>query len=131
MEDFEGITLIATMIVTTISDWITAARLRRRIRQVFLRDVTELELTSLNLWMKVDEEEEKRRRGKMVRTQPAGSRLGPRFDRRLLGRVRHRLCRQGCGLCAGEIGCRRVVSDGEPSLIAERTRTGQVPADAF
>jgi hypothetical protein len=69
MEDFEGITLIATMIVTTISDWITAARLRRRIRQVFLRDVTELELTSLNLWMKVDEEEEKRRRGKMGGTR--------------------------------------------------------------
>lgn len=71
MEDFEGITLIATMIVTTISDWITAARLRRRIRQVFLRDVTELELTSLNLWMKVDEEEEKRRRGKMGGTRSA------------------------------------------------------------
>lgn len=69
MEDFEGITLIATMIVTTISDWITAARLRRRIRQVFVRDVTELELTSLNLWMKVDEEEEKNRRGKMGGTR--------------------------------------------------------------
>ena len=64
MEDFEGITLIATMVVTTISEWITAARLRRRIRQVFRSDVTELELTSLTLWMRVDEAEEKSWAGK-------------------------------------------------------------------
>lgn len=65
MEDIGGIALIAGMVVTTISDWITAARLRRRVRQVLRRDVPELELTSLTMWMKVDEEEEKSRGGRM------------------------------------------------------------------
>ena len=55
----EDISWIAAVVVATISDWITAARMRRRIRLVFRGDVTELELTSLNLWMKVDEEEKK------------------------------------------------------------------------
>jgi len=61
--DTDVITLVA-MLVETISSWITAARLRRRIRWVLRRDVTELELTSLNMWMKVDEEEERSRGGK-------------------------------------------------------------------
>ena len=66
MEDIEGITWIAAMVVTTISDWIAAARLRRRVRPVFGRDVTELELTSFTMWMKVEEEEEKSWGGKMA-----------------------------------------------------------------
>jgi len=53
-----AISLMVVM-VETISAWITAAGVRRRIRRVLRRDVTELELTSLNMWMKVDEEEKK------------------------------------------------------------------------
>ena len=50
---------VAVIVVTSISDWITATRLRQRIRRALQGDVTELELTSLNMWMKVDEEEER------------------------------------------------------------------------
>ena len=61
----ENVIALMVVMVETISAWITAAGLRRRIRRVLQRDVTELELTSLTTWMKVDEEEEKSRGGKI------------------------------------------------------------------
>lgn len=47
--------------IQTIVAWITGIRLQRRISRVLRRDVTEMELTSFNMWMQVDEEEEKSR----------------------------------------------------------------------
>jgi hypothetical protein len=50
--------LALLIIVTTISSWIVGARLRRRIRKALGGKVSsELELTSLNTWMRVREAE--------------------------------------------------------------------------
>jgi hypothetical protein len=44
---------------TTISAWIVALRMRRRIRRALGRKATDAELTSISTWMKVKEEEER------------------------------------------------------------------------
>jgi hypothetical protein len=53
--------LLGIMIVTTVSAWITAFRMRRRIKKALGSNATETELTSLATWMRVDEEEQLRR----------------------------------------------------------------------
>ena len=53
--------LLGIMIVTTVSAWITAFRMRRRIKKALGSNATETELTSLATWMRVDEEEQRRR----------------------------------------------------------------------
>jgi len=47
--------------VMAISGWITTIRLRRRVRRALRRDVSDAELTSINTWMEVADEEEKDR----------------------------------------------------------------------
>ncbi len=49
--------LVAIMAVTTVSAWITAFFLRRRIRRALGKQVSDAELTSINLWMKVHDAE--------------------------------------------------------------------------
>ncbi len=49
--------ILIVIIVTTLSAWITAVRMRRRMRRALGRNVTGAELTSLNTWMAVDEAE--------------------------------------------------------------------------
>ena len=57
--DTEG----ALIIISFVSAWITGIRMRRKIRKDLGRTATDLDLTSLDTWMKVDEIEE-RKRGK-------------------------------------------------------------------
>jgi hypothetical protein len=57
--------LVAVILVTTISGWITAVRLRRRARRAIGRDLMDTELTSLKTWMNVEEAEERRRGGRL------------------------------------------------------------------
>ena len=57
--------LIVFGTVTTISAWITAFRMRRRMKRALGREVSDQQLTSIATWMKVDEAEEQRRGGKL------------------------------------------------------------------
>jgi hypothetical protein len=50
-------------IVSVISGWILAHRMRRRLAQFRRTGVSEFELTSLNVWMDVLHQEQKRNRG--------------------------------------------------------------------
>lgn len=54
------LTLIFILTVTTVSAWITAYRMRRRIRRALGREVTGGELTSLNTWIQVEEAERRK-----------------------------------------------------------------------
>jgi hypothetical protein len=54
------LTLIFILTVTTVSAWITAYRMRRRIRRALGREVTAGELTSLNTWIQVEEAERRK-----------------------------------------------------------------------
>ncbi len=61
-----GIAVIVGGIVTSITALILGVRMRRRIRRTLGRDVrNEMELTSLNTWMKVEDEEERMKGGKL------------------------------------------------------------------
>ncbi len=51
------LTLIVVLTVTTVSAWITAYRMRRRIRKALGTKAKNAELTSINTWMKVEEAE--------------------------------------------------------------------------
>jgi len=54
---------VTFLIVTTISSWILGVKLHRRIRREIGHDVdNEVELTSLNTWMKVEDTEERDQR---------------------------------------------------------------------
>jgi hypothetical protein len=63
--DLRVLLLVAVIVVTTISGWIVAARLRRRARRAIGRDLTDTELASLRTWMNVEDAEERRRGGKL------------------------------------------------------------------
>ena len=65
MSDLKILTFAVIVIVTTISAWVVAVRMRRRIRRALGKEVSEAELTSLSTWMKVEDEEERRRGGKL------------------------------------------------------------------
>lgn len=57
---------LITILVTVIATWILGVRMRRRIRKALGREVTnEMELTSLQTWMAVENAEEKNRGGKL------------------------------------------------------------------
>jgi hypothetical protein len=45
--------------VTTVSAWITAFRMRRRLRKALGIQASETELTSISTWMRANEEEER------------------------------------------------------------------------
>lgn len=49
------------MVGTTVSGWIVAVRMRRRMKKSLGRNATDLDLVSLNTWMRVDETEQKNR----------------------------------------------------------------------
>jgi hypothetical protein len=54
------LTLIVVLTVTTVSAWITAYRMRRRIKKALGKRATDAELTSINTWMKVEEAEKRK-----------------------------------------------------------------------
>jgi hypothetical protein len=51
------------VLVTVIWGWIIGVKMRRRIRRTLGRKATELDLVSINTWMKVQEVEEKSNEG--------------------------------------------------------------------
>ncbi len=51
--------LIGIMIGTTVSSWVVAVRMRKRMRRSLGRRVTDLELVSLKHWVRVNEVEER------------------------------------------------------------------------
>jgi hypothetical protein len=64
--EFRGLIGLTIVLVTAISTWILGVRMRRRIRKALGRSVNnEMELTSLNVWTKVEDEEERHRGGKL------------------------------------------------------------------
>jgi hypothetical protein len=52
--------LAVMLIASTVSAWIAALRMRRRIKRALGREVQGAELTSLSTWMKVDEAEQRK-----------------------------------------------------------------------
>lgn len=61
----KALILLVMAVVTTVSAWITGVRMRGRIRRSLGIKATDVELTSLATWMKVDQEEERTRGGKL------------------------------------------------------------------
>ena len=62
----KGLIALTVILVTSLWTWILGIRMRRRIRRALGRDVeNESELTSLNTWIKVEDEEERQRGGKL------------------------------------------------------------------
>jgi hypothetical protein len=49
--------IVVIIVVTTVSAWITAFRMRRRMGRALGRKVSDSELTSIKTWMQVDEAE--------------------------------------------------------------------------
>ena len=60
-----GLFLIGAILVTTITAWITGVLMRRRVKRALRKDVADEELTSINLWMEVEDVEERKRGGKL------------------------------------------------------------------
>jgi hypothetical protein len=58
--------LVVFTIVTTVSAWITALRMRRRIRRSLGRKASDAELISINTWMKVNEAEQRNEETKPI-----------------------------------------------------------------
>ena len=56
---FGGNGRITEAIWTTISGWIVTLRTRRRMKKSLGRKATDLELASLNTWMRVEEAEQR------------------------------------------------------------------------
>jgi hypothetical protein len=56
---------LTVILVTSVWAWILGIRMRRRIRRALGKNVeSESELTSLSMWMKVEDEEERKQGGK-------------------------------------------------------------------
>lgn len=55
---FDNLEEIVAVIALTVSGWIVTARVRRRMTRSLGRKATDLELASLNTWMKVEEREQ-------------------------------------------------------------------------
>jgi hypothetical protein len=55
--------------VTAISTWIIGIQMKRRIKKDLGRKATESDLTSIDTWMKVEEEEEKNDRDKPIKPE--------------------------------------------------------------
>lgn len=53
-----------TIIVTSVSAWIIGIQMRRKIKKDLGRKATDLDLASIDTWMKVDEVEERKKRDK-------------------------------------------------------------------
>jgi hypothetical protein len=56
------ITIALVVIVSAVSTWIVGVKMRRRIKRDLGRKATETDLTSIDTWMEVDEEEKQHER---------------------------------------------------------------------
>jgi hypothetical protein len=57
---------MVVIVVTTVTAWITAIRMRRRIKRALGSKATDVELTSIATWMKVEQAEERDKGGKLL-----------------------------------------------------------------
>ena len=57
---------LTTIAFTTISGWIVAFQMRRRLRRTLGRKVTDTELVSITTWMKVEDEEERNQQNRPI-----------------------------------------------------------------
>jgi hypothetical protein len=55
---------IVIITVTTLTGWIARLRARRRVKKALDKPVSDVELTSLSLWMKVEDDDERNRESK-------------------------------------------------------------------
>jgi hypothetical protein len=53
------IAIVLIIMISAVSTWIVGVRMRRRIKRDLGRKATETDLTSLDTWMEVDEEEQR------------------------------------------------------------------------
>lgn len=60
--------LVALTVIafTTISGWIVAFQMRRRLRRTLGRKVTDTELVSITTWMQVEDEEERNQQNRPI-----------------------------------------------------------------
>jgi hypothetical protein len=61
-----NIITILILIFTAVSSWIIGIQMKKRIRKDLGRKPTELDLTSIDTWMKVDEEEHEHKRNDSI-----------------------------------------------------------------
>ncbi len=59
-QNFKVLYFIVFMIGSSISAWITAIKMKRKIRRTLGRSASDAELTSLNTWMQVEEKERRK-----------------------------------------------------------------------
>ena len=59
MDIFDGLFEFVAVIAVTISTWIVTRQVQRRMKKSLGRKATDLELASLNTWMRVEEEEQR------------------------------------------------------------------------
>ena len=56
---FDGLVEFAAVIALTVSGWIVTKQVRRRMQKSLGRSASDLELASLNAWMRVEEAEQR------------------------------------------------------------------------
>jgi hypothetical protein len=56
---FDGLIEFAAVIALTVSGWIVTKQVRRRMQKSLGRSASDLELASLNTWMRVEEAEQR------------------------------------------------------------------------
>lgn len=64
--EIKGIAAVVVIVFTMVSAWIMGIRMRRRARRALGRNVSGRELTSINMWMNVEDAE----RRENPRTEP-------------------------------------------------------------
>lgn len=52
--------MIIVVIISSISGWVTAIKMRRRAKKALGKEILNSELTSLNTWMEVEEAEKRK-----------------------------------------------------------------------
>jgi hypothetical protein len=65
MDGLQQLMLFARAAALAISDWILGFRMRRRVKRALDIEASELELTLLSTWIRVEEAEESHRGGKL------------------------------------------------------------------
>ena len=65
-DDIDTLLDFAAVIALALSGWIVTMRVRRRMKKSLGRNATDLDLVSLNTWMRVDETEQKNRQSQPI-----------------------------------------------------------------
>lgn len=63
---FDALIETVAVIALTVSGWIVTKQVRRRMKKSLGREVADLELASLNTWMKVEETEQQEKESSAI-----------------------------------------------------------------